>query len=620
MSDAPRWDLSSVYPSLDAPELTAALAGLEREVGALERSFDRWGIGSAGSDAGGLDRSVESVTDSESRWQVETFEVVLDAYNAVVPRLWLLETYVAAFVDTDAADSVARARASELRPLAARLSTIRARLDGWLGGLDPDPLIAGSATAQRHALTLRRARVRGTHLMSPEEERLAADLHVTGGAAWGALHGDLTARMTAAMGASDGSPPEVLPLGSVRALASHPDRGTRRRADEAEASAWAGSAVPLVAALNGVKGEALALSGRRGWATPLDAALFDFALDRATLEALLGAVEGALPDVRRYLRAKARALGVPVLAWYDRAAPLVPDGGRRWSFADAASVILGAFARFSPAMGALAERAVRERWIDAEPRAGKRGGGLCMVLRGEESRIRVDFRGTDDGVRMLAHELGHAYHGAVEARAGRTALQMLATPPTLAEVASTFAQTLVQRAARHRATPADELAILDATLQSSCRSVADVLAAFRFEERFFARRQRRELGADEANALMVEAQGEVFGDALDPDTPFPWVWAAQPHFYLDGISFYNLPYCFGLLFALGLATRAEDDPVGFPAAFDRFLAGTGTEEPAALAAGFGLDLRNTRFWDGALGAIRAEIDRFEALVDGRATG
>ena len=45
------------------------------------------------------------------------------------------------------------------------------------------------------------------------------------------------------------------------------------------------------------------------------------------------------PDLRRYLHAKARTLGVERLAWYDIFAP-VGVGTRAWSYADATAYIV----------------------------------------------------------------------------------------------------------------------------------------------------------------------------------------------------------------------------------------------------------------------------------------
>jgi oligoendopeptidase F len=69
-----------------------------------------------------------------------------------------------------------------------------------------------------------------------------------------------------------------------------------------------------------------------GWALPLDAALFENSIDRQTLDALMAVMHDAFLGFRRYLKPRARALGLPVLAWYDLDAPL-DESKRAWSFA-----------------------------------------------------------------------------------------------------------------------------------------------------------------------------------------------------------------------------------------------------------------------------------------------
>lgn len=598
----PRWDLTTIYPGLASPEFRQALDSVSADVAALAALFDTHKIGTTQS----------GPPDDET---VGTFESITAQLNAAEQASWQLQDFVSAFVDTDAQDVLARATASELRPAVARVAELRRRLLAWVGSLDVEVLIARSAVARDHAFLLRRARHQAAHTMSVPEEALAAALHVSGGAAWTQLHADLTASMTVRI-RRDGDE-QALPMSAVRAMGADPDRETRRRAYEAEVAAWKANATSLAAALNGVKGEASTLAARRSWTTPLDAALFEQGIDRTTLDAVLGATQEALPDFRRYLEAKARLLGLPTLAWYDLAAPVGEGGG--WTFDTAAAIIGEQFRAYAPALGGLAERAFRERWIDAEPRPGKRGGGLCLWVGDGTSRIRLEFHPRYDSVRTLAHELGHAYHGVVLAQERRTSLQTTATPPTLLEVASKFCEELVRRGALRRAEERDnageQLALLDASLTSARRSVVEALANFLFEDRFFALRRTRELGADEINALMLEAQRETLGGALDPAAPYPWSWAAQPHLYLDGVSFYNLPYLFGLLFALGLHARYQDDPTTFRPAFDDLLASTGMAEPAELAARFGIDLRSPDFWRTALAAIRVDIGRFETMVN-----
>lgn len=166
----------------------------------------------------------------------------------------------------------------------------------------------------------------------------------------------------------------------------------------------------------------------------------------------------------RYLRAKARALGVSRLAWYDLLAP-VGESTTVWTFDQAAAFIVAQFGTYSAPLGAFAARAFRERWVDAQLRAGRPDGAFCLALRDDESRILMNYTPSFHGVSTLAHELGHGYHNLQLAR--RTMLQR-STPLTLAETASIFCETLVWQSALQHAGPREQLAILVASLQSAC--------------------------------------------------------------------------------------------------------------------------------------------------------
>src|SRR5437763_16090664 len=87
-------------------------------------------------------------------------------------------------------------------------------------------------------------------------------------------------------------------------------------------------------------------------------------------DAMLTAAHESFPDFRRYLHAKARVLGLPRLAWYDLFAS-VGKSDKVWEYDEAARFIIEQFGTYSSRLSDFAARAFRERWIDAEPRAGK---------------------------------------------------------------------------------------------------------------------------------------------------------------------------------------------------------------------------------------------------------
>src|SRR5438093_5958350 len=94
-SSLPHWNLSSIFPSLDSPEFTAAFDELKRDVEQLGEIFDRHGIR----------RRQEAAVDEGS---AAVFEEVAGHLNDLLARFRVVRAYVSGFVSTDASHSAAQ--------------------------------------------------------------------------------------------------------------------------------------------------------------------------------------------------------------------------------------------------------------------------------------------------------------------------------------------------------------------------------------------------------------------------------------------------------------------------------------------------------------------------------
>ncbi len=594
--EAPKWDMAVVFPSLESREFKAEFDAVISEIGDLEQFFDKNEVASGNPFAKAFP---------------DRFDEVVRKWNSFHERMRPLNAYVYSFVTTDSRNALALAKQSELQIQQARIRDLATRLTAWTGRQPIDQLLASSSEAKEHEYAVRKAQEESRHLMSAAEEALSSQMALTGSVAWGKLHGNISSQIEFPLEVKGRT--EVLPMSAVRNLAYEGERQVRKAAYEAELASWKQNEVSLAASLNGVKGEVATLSAKRGWQSPLDEALFRANIDRQTLDAMMAAAREAFPEFRKYLQAKARALdpGAKDLPWYDLFAPYGGEG-RTWRFDEAADFVTEQFSTYSKKMGDFAARTFRERWTDASPSPGKRDGAFCMGLRKDESRILMNFKPAFGSVSTLAHELGHAYHNLCLAE--RTHIQRM-TPMTLAETASIFCETIVRQAGLKQGTEQEQVAILEASLQGSCQTVVDITSRFLFESAVFEKRKQRELSADEFCEVMLDAQEQTYGDGLDPNKRHPYMWAVKPHYY-SSHSFYNFPYMFGLLFALGLYKRFQQDPDSFRAGYDQLLSSTGLSEAADLGLKFDIDIHDIGFWRGSLDTIRGDIKRFVDLVDG----
>ncbi len=572
----PRWDLTTIFPSLTSPELLAALDSLKSRIAALDIPPGA------------------------------TYDFVTTALNQALDEARTVRTYLSLLIAEDATNEAAQAVMSELRGDSVALSLFGTRYTAWLGTLDIEELLKTSEVARAHEFGLRRAQTLARHLLPPDEETLAAQLSLGGSVAWTKLHQDLTSQLEVTV---EG---ESLPMPAVRQRATDPSEAVRKAAYEAELSAWKQVALPLAGAMNSIKYETGLLLGKRGWKSPVEAACFSNYIDEATLTAMLSAAEKSFPDFRRYLKAKARLLGTEKLPWWNLFAP-VGETSQSWAWPDAEAFIAENFDGYSKKLGDFAREAFTNRWIDGQLRPGKRDGAFCACPRSGESRILQNYSPSFDAVSTLAHELGHGYHN--RCLSERTPLQS-GTPMTLAETASIFCQTIINDAALKAAqSPVERLSLLEGALNDACQVVVDITSRFIFEKAVLEQRKTRELSVSELNQLILDAQKQTYGDGLDENYLHPYMWAVKGHYY--GSTFYNFPYMFGLLFSLGLYAVYQQEPDGFHARYDELLASTGMADAKTLAQTFGIDITQEAFWTASLDVIRKDISEFERLCDGR---
>jgi oligoendopeptidase F len=158
--------------------------------------------------------------------------------------------------------------------------------------------------------------------------------------------------------------------------------------------------------------------------------------------------------------------------------------------------------------------------------------------------------------------------------------------------------------------PQEKLAVLEAQIQNAAAIIVDIYSRYLFEKEVFERRAQSELSADDFNDIMERAQKETYGDGLDERYLQKFMWTWKPHYYSPGLSFYNYPYAFGLLFATGLYAIYQQRGEPFVEDYRNLLASTGEETAAKLAKRFGIDITKRKFWDDSIAIIGKHIDRY----------
>ena len=603
LGSIPHWDLSNIYPTLESTELESAVEDLRVRIKQLDQFLDKEKISRKGEIPSSIDQTAMLVSE------------YLRMMNDILALAGTIDAFLYGYISTDSFNTLAKRKESELEGITVRINQQEVLFSGWLGevikqGIDHTALDAASPTLKDHGFFLQETVEQSKYLMSEEEEALASDLSLSGASAWQKLQGTVTSQISVPF-EIEGKIEDV-PIAALQNIRRYDlDEQTRRRAFDAEIKAWESMREPLAACMNGIKGTVLTLNQRRGREDALHEVLDQTKIDRETLQAMLGVMKESFPTFRRYFKAKAKKMGKDTLAWWDLFAP-VGGSEQRFTFEEASKFIVSNFGSFSPRLAEFTQKAFDKRWIDAEPRKGKRGGAFCMdIPLNEESRILANFDGTLDQLSTLAHELGHAFHN--ECQWGLTELQRI-TPMNLAETASIFNETLIGESALKQARSRDEeLSILETSLVGASGVIVDIYSRYLFESEVFEKRADAELSADDFCEIMLRCQAETYADGLDEQYRHPYMWAWKPHYYSPSRSFYNFPYAFGLLFGLGLYALYQEWGEDFISDYESLLRNTGMGNAADLAARFDIDLRSPAFWKSSMEVIEGRVERYLEL-------
>ncbi|MFC0557473.1 M3 family oligoendopeptidase [Halalkalibacter alkalisediminis] len=458
---------------------------------------------------------------------------------------------------------------------------------------------------------LEERRTQANEKLPPAQEKLAGQLAIDGYHAWGNVYNSAVGRMQIPF-EEDGEE-KLLSAGQLQNRLNSADRDVREKAFDISEKAWEKEGDLFASTLNHLAGFRLNLYKARGWDSVLKEPLAINRMKEETLDAMWQTITDNKPKLYKFMERKAQLLGVEKLAMHDVHAPLPVEGDTTISYEDACELIIKHFNTFSPKLASFTEGALRDGWIEAEDRSGKRPGGFCTSFPlSKQSRIFMTYDGTMANVATLAHELGHAYHGHclknMDPLAQRYAMNV-------AETASTFAETIISDALVKEAPSEDvRLSLLENKISRSLAFFMNIHSRFLFETRFYEARKEKMLSVDELNSIMEEAQKEAYGNQLSSYSPT--FWASKLHFHITGVPFYNFPYTFGFLFSLGIYKKALEAGRSFEDDYIALLQDTAsmTVEDLALKH-LQIDLTSKDFWQEAIDLVLVDVDEFMELTE-----
>lgn len=465
--------------------------------------------------------------------------------------------------------------------------------------------LAAHPALSRYAHYLDVQRIWQPHRLTLLEEKLMSDKHLTGAGAFSRLFDEELSSKKFILKNKKVSEEVVL-----KTLHSH-RRGERKAAAESLTHGLKEEARRLTYITN-IMAEDLAVDDRyRKYTSPEESRHLANEISQDVVDVMSSVIAENYSVVQDFYHFKRSALKLPKLYDYDRYAPISKTSSKKIDFQAGKKIILDSYRHFSPEFSDIAKRFFDEGRIDADMREGKRGGAFCMFVTTKTyPYVFMNYRGTVDDVKTLAHELGHGVHACLMMKG--TFLQYGA-PLTICETASVFGELLVFKALlKDIKSRKEKFAFYISKIEDIFATVFRQHTMYKFEQDVHClRRKKGELSTHEISALWKHRQSEMFGNSVTLTPGYDIWWSYIPHFIHT--PFYVYAYAFGELLTLSLYAMYEKEGKSFVPKYMKFLSEGGSKSPAELLRPFGIDLHDRKFWQGGMDIIKTLVAEMKNL-------
>jgi oligoendopeptidase F len=525
-----------------------------------------------------------------------------------------LSLYASLCFAADMTKPEAQALNDKVSKLEAQISKQLAFYSLELGKLlknKPELITAPELANYKHMLERMQRRI--PHQLSETEEQLIIEKDQFGVYAWEELQSKwLNTRLfeVAVLGEK-----KTLSYGEANGLLPHADRATRESANRAIYGLLGKDGEVFSAALRSICNDWVTVCKRRKYGSPMEPSLVSNDTEQPIIEGLLGTIEEGAVSYRRYLKLKAKLMGLPVLANFDLVAPLPDAKELKFTYPQAQEIIAEAYSHFDVNYSEAVKEMFVKCHIDAQPRFGKRNGAFCAShCNGKSAYILQSFNGTLSDVFTLAHELGHATHDWYMTR-NQTYLN-IHVPSIVAETASIFGELLLTDLMLDRAkSDAERKTLLCLVLDEAGMTAFQVTARVWFEQSLYASIEKGEyLDFPTICHHWTTARNRIFGDAVNWLPEMQAEWTMKPHYYMANYRFYNYPYVYAQMFVYSLYERYLQEGKAFVPKLIELLSLGSSKSPRELGAVVGLDLSKPDFWRGGMQVFERFIADLEKVT------
>jgi oligoendopeptidase F len=576
-----RWDLELIFPDIDAwetayAEVEAMIPELAAYRGRLGESADVMFV--ATELVNDISKIIEDVYVYAGQWQrTDTRNADANAYVGRAQALYAKFGQAVAFFEPEIVQLPDATIAKYLED--ARLETYRHMLDNMIRtkahtrSQEVEEVLAGSALLQG----------------SPQQTYgFLTDADIE----WPTIKDE------------NGADKKVVP-GLYYTFLSSQDRRVRKDAALALFGTYDKYGNTFSGTYNGLVQKDIWMTKTRNYPSTLDMVLDGDNVPSSVVDTLVSTVHDNLDAVHQYIELRKAVFGLEDFHVYDLYVSMVPDAESTYTFDEGWAMAMEFWTEtFGEEYAAVAERGLKERWIDVYPSAGKWGGAFSWGTYNSVPYLLLNWGGTLEDVSTLVHEMGHSIHSYIANQ--NQPYHDSDYSLFVAEVASVASESLFFEWMLERTTdPTERLSLLNERMNS-------IVGTFLRQIFFHEFEHAAHVMAEEGKPLTKESLGtvwsdlwlEYYGDKVTLDDEFKGGWARIHHFYR---TYYVWVYATSFAAGEAIAGRFR---AGDETAVEDYLETLklgGSVYPMDALKRAGVDMNDPQ-------VIRAVMDRFRSIL------
>jgi len=587
------WNLTEIFPSTTDPSVEKAIDGLTT---AAKRFAGKYQGKIKNLSAKDLLKCIEEF----EAYQAKLGDISLYANLAFSANMTLPETQLLH-------DKVAKKE--------AELGKMLAFFELEVGALiSKKPKIISDPSLANYKHALERLRRQVAHQLSEVEEQLIIEKDQFGVKAWEELQAKwLNTRM---FEVEVEGKKKTLSYGEANGLLLHPDRATRESANKSIYGQLGQQGEIFSSALRSICNDWTNVCERRKYDSPMHASLIANDINQQTIDNLQESIENHASLYRRYLKLKAKMMGLPKLGCHDIMAPLPDAPKMKFDYEKARDLVIDAYSSFDEDYASAMRDMFAKNHLDSSPRFGKQNGAWCASwYNGKSAFILDSYNGTLHDIYTLAHELGHATHDYYWERSQTITNGNI--PMVTAETASTFGELLLTDLLLSRAkSDGEKKAIICSVLDGAGMAAFQVTARAWFEQNLYsAVKQGEYLNYETICKYWTEARDRIYGDSVEWFSEMQAEWTMKPHYYMANFRFYNYPYVYAQLFVYALYRKYLEEGKKFVPKFKKVLSAGGSISTVEIGKIVGFDITSPSFWKLGMKQFEHFVEELEKIAN-----